>query len=347
MSDTIVDGWSIQEGLSAIDLLHALLSKWRYVVVGIGVGAIVAVGIVTSRTSRYTASTELIFLNRQDQLQLPDIPGLSGILPQIGGDLLQGPSNIKDAAYAYILMSPAVRLRVARDTFSVGEASTPMTLVEYVNEKRAREDQPYAGREKATQLSGAAMKVSSAERRALQYLGDNVEAFSKPKPRTITLEVTTASPDLSVSIAKRMVFHFRAQLRELRRKKFGQKASYLRSQLAEARTQLRKAESQLSRFEGRNQGQRTARLETARDRLERDVRMAEREYEYLLERTRDIEKKIKSKRTPFETLERPSVPITESNPPVSLVVAVFSLLGMFGGMSVAYGREALANECAE
>jgi uncharacterized protein involved in exopolysaccharide biosynthesis len=72
--------------------------------------------------------------------------------------------------------------------------------------------------------------------------------------------------------------------------------------------------------------------------------MAERKYRYLLERTREAEKKIESKRTPFETLDRPTVPLTESNHPVLLVAAVWSLLGIFAGMSVAFGRVAFANE---
>jgi uncharacterized protein involved in exopolysaccharide biosynthesis len=338
-----VPGWHTQGGLSITDLVHALVVKWRYVAAGGVIGVVFAIGVVAVRPAQYTASTDLILLNRQDQLQLPDIPGLSGLLPQIGGDLLQGPSNIKDAAYAYILMSPAVRLRVARDTFSVEEASRPMTLVEYVNQKKAREGEPYVARGKAPQLSGSGMQVSAAERRALQYLDDHLKAFSKPNPRTITLEVTTASPDLSVSIAERMVFHFRVHLQELRRQKFGQKASYLRVQLKDARNQLRKAEDRLSRFESRNQGQKTARLETERDRLERDVQMAERKYRYLLERRREVEKKIENNRAPFETLDRPTVPSNKSNHPVPLVAAVCSLLGVFAGMSVAFAQVAFAN----
>jgi uncharacterized protein involved in exopolysaccharide biosynthesis len=314
------------------------------VVAGGIIGITVAIGIVVVRPARYTATTDMVLLNRQDQLDLPDIPGLSGLLPQIGGGLLQDPSNIKDAAYAYILMSPTVRLRVAKDTFSVGEASRPMTLVEYTDKKHSGEGEVSTGKRRIPRLSGSGMQVTPAERRALQYLDDNLAAFSKPKSRTITLEVTTASPDLSVSIAERMVFHFRDQLQELRQEKFGRKASYLRSQLEDARNQLRKAEDRLSRFESRNQGQRTARLETEQDRLERDVRMAERTYQYLLKRTREVEKKIESKRTPFEMLDRPAVPLTESNHPVALVAAVCSLLGIFAGASVAFGREALTSE---
>jgi uncharacterized protein involved in exopolysaccharide biosynthesis len=287
----------------------------------------------------------MILLDRQDQPTLPDIPGLSGLLPQIGGGLLQGSSNIKDAAYAYILMSPAVRLRVARDTFSIGEAGRPMTLIEYVDEKHDAEGRTSVGQKRrSTQLSESGIQVSPTEQQALKYLDDNLAAFSKPKPRTITLEVTTASPDLSISIAERMVFHFRVQLQKLRQEKFGQKASYLRSRLEDARNQIRKVEDRLSRFESRNQGQRTARLETEQDRLERDVRMAERKYQYLLEQTREIEKKIESKRTPFETLDRPTVPPTKSNHPAPLVAAVFSLLGVFAGVSIAFGRVALADE---
>jgi uncharacterized protein involved in exopolysaccharide biosynthesis len=342
-----VPDWSTQGGLSITDLAHALVVKWRYVVGGVAIGIVLAAGVVVMRSARYTATTDLVLLNRQDQLDLPNIPGLSGLLPQIGGGLLQGPTNIKDAAYAYILMSPAVRLRVARDTFSVGEASRPMTLVEYVNQEKAREGEPYVARGKAPQLSGSGMQMSAAERRALQYLDDHLAAYHKPNPRTITLEVTTASSDLSVSIAERMVFHFRGQLQELRQQKFGQKASYLQSPLEDARNQLRKAEDRLSRFESRNQGQKTSRLETERDRLERDVRMAERKYRYLLERTREVEKKIESNRTPFETLDHPTVPLNKSNHPFPLVAAVFSLLGIFAGTSVAFGRVALANGRAE
>lgn len=339
-------GWPSQDGLSVTDLVHALVVQWKYVVAGGIIGIAVAVGIVIVRPARYTASTDMVLLNRQDQLDLPDISGLSGLLPQIGG-LPQAPSNIKDAAYAYILMSPTVRLRVARDTFRVGEASRPMTLVEYVEEKHSGEGKASTGQKRITQLSGSGMQVSPAEKRALQYLDDNLAAFFKPNPRTITLEVTTASPNLSVSIAERMVSHFRVQLRELQREKFGQESSYLQSQLEDARIQLRKAENRLARFENRNQGQRTARLETKQDRLERDVRMAERKYRYLLERTREVEKKIESKRTPFEMLDRPTVPLTESNHPVALVAAVCSLLGVFAGTSVAFGRVALADERTE
>lgn len=328
-------------------MVHALVVKWKYVVAGGVIGVTVAVGIVVVRPARYTASTDLILLNRQVQLNLPDIPGLNSLLPQIGGELPQDPSNIKDAAYAYILMSPMVRLRVARDTFSVGPASRPMTLVEYVDEKHSRGDLASTGHEEIYESTKSRVQVSSAERRALQYLDDHLAAFSKPKPRTITLEVTTASPDLSVSIAKRMVSHFRDHLQELRREKLDQKASYLRSQLEDARNQLRKAEDRLSRFESRNQGRRTARLETEQDRLERDVRIAERKYRYLLERTREVEKKIESKQTPFETLDRPTVPPNKSNHPASLVGAVFSLLGIFAGTSVAFGSVALANGRAE
>lgn len=342
-----VPGWPSQGVLSLTDLIHALVVKWKYVVAGGVIGIMVAVGIVVVRPSRYTASTDLVLLNPQEQLDLPDIPGLSSLLPQIGGGLLQGPSNIEDAAYAYILMSPSVRLRVARDTFSVGKASRPMTLIEYVDEKHSRGGEASTGQGEFSGSTKSGIQVSPAERRALRYLDDNSAAFSKPKPRTITLEVTTESPALSVSIANRMVSHFRNHLRELRQEKFDQKVSYLRSQLEEARNQLRKAENRLSRFESRNQGRRTARLETEWDRLERDVRMAERKYQYLLEQTREIEEKIESQRMPFETLDRPTVPLTESNHPAPLVVTVFSLLGILAGASVAFGRVALATERTE
>ena len=315
-------------------------------VAGSIIGLTVAAAIIVFRPVRYTSSTDIILLNQQGEFDLPDIPGLSGLLPQVAGQVLQDPSNIKDAAYAYILMSPSVRLRVARDTFRVGDTSRPMTLVQYV-EETYDEQSDLAGQRESPKLSMPEVQISAPERQALHYLDENVAAFTDPNPRTITLEVTTASPELSGSIANRMVFHFRNHLRELRREKFGEEANYLRSQLENTREQLRDAESRLSRFEGRNQGQKTARLETKRDRLERDVRMVERKYQYLLERTREIEKKIENDESPFETLDRPVVPSKSSNAPVPLVGAVFTLLGLFVGTSVALGWGTLANEHVE
>lgn len=330
------------DGLTLTDLVHALVVGSKHVVAGGAIGLMVAIVIIIARPKQYTASTDMVLVNQQDQIDLPQIPGLSSLLPQLGGQLLQDRSSIKDAAYAYILMSPSVRLRVARDTFAVDAESRSMTLVEYVNEEIDWGRGEFEKRiKRMSRSSVSGMQISMPERRAMEYLDRNLGAFSKPQPRTITLEVTTDSPALSVAIADRMIHHFRDHLRTLRREKLDQEARYLQSKLEESQSQLRRAETRLSQFEGRNQGLRSARLETKRNRLERDVRMAEREYKYLLERTREVNRKIEGKRSPFETLDRPTVPLNPSNAPRVLVIVVLSLLGVFSGSSVAFGLAAL------
>lgn len=314
-------------------------------VAGGAIGLMVAIVIIIARPKQYTASTDMVLVNQKDQIDLPQIPGLSSLLPQLSGQLLQDRSSIKDAAYAYILMSPSVRLRVARDTFAVDSASRAMTLVEYVNEEIDWGRGKFEKRGKRmSRPSVSGMQISTRERRAMQYLDRNLAAFSKPQPRTITLEVTTGSPSLSVAIADRMIHHFRGHIWSLRRENLGEEARYLQSEMEESQSQLRRVETRLSQFEGRNQGLKSARLETKRNRLERDVRMAEREYTYLLERVREVNRNLESKRSPFETLDRPTIPLHHSNEPATLVVAVLSLLGIFLGSSVAFGLVALEKE---
>ena len=308
------------EDLTLVSLL-AFLSRHRRLVLGTGLVAFLLVGLVTFfRHRSYTSTARFM-----PQASEGSLSRLSGLAATFGVTVPPADPGSSPAFYGELLKSRDVLRRTVqtRYAFAAGGDSLRGTLIELY---KSRGKTPAARRDKAA-----------------KELLDNIEVIVSRENGTIDLEVTSAYPELSQQIGRRMIDLVSEFNLSRRQTKAGAERRFVEARVAEAKDTLHAAEARLQVFLQRNRAYQSAPpLLFEHDRLQRDVSMQQQLYT-TLSQSYEVARIDEVRNTPVITLMEPPDLPAEPTPRLALVKGVLAgLVGLGLGAFIAAARQAFA-----
>lgn len=327
------------ETVQLLDILVLLARGRRLLVRTVVVFVVLAVayGLFASPTYRSTA-----WVVPEAQSEAPQsLPGLGGGLSALQGlgiNLGGLSKGLSTDAYPEILKGREVRRAVVRDTFRIPTRDTTVTLVDY-----------YVGEKGGVKIAVETLKdwmglappdsirrgryPTWKEEAAMRILAEQVTAYNSPDTGLMKISVETGSPTLSVQVVNSFVEHLSSHVHTVRTRKARQNVNFIRSRFEEAQEELSAAEEKLANFLDRNQSISTAKLRTARERLERQVQFKTDLYSELQAQLTQAEIDLKRSEPVITVVEEP-VPPLEPTSPQRVVIVILSL---FGGLVAGSG----------
>jgi uncharacterized protein involved in exopolysaccharide biosynthesis len=250
---------------------------------------------------------------------------LSGIAAQFGF-AIPGISGEQTAAFYADLLQSAEILRTVVDspiTVTRDARSVRTTLVQL--------------------LDAPGTTPADRRERAITKLRDRIRVTRGRETGVIRVAVTTRWPDVSQEIADHLLSLVNTFNLESRHSQAGAERAFIESRLAQVRSELRDAEERLLQFRQTNRDFRlSSELALQQQRLERDLSLRQEIYATLAQSYEQA--RIDEVRdTPLITIvERPILPPRPDSRSTLLKAGLALLLGLIGGIGIAFLLEALA-----
>jgi uncharacterized protein involved in exopolysaccharide biosynthesis len=240
-----------RDGVPVSWILAVLLRARRAILIATGVGVLLGVLWAVLSSPTYTSTFSFLPQSSDDGRAggLASLAGQFGIpLGAIGG--MSQPPQL----YADLLKTPEVLAPIARESFPVNASGLKRPLSEFLNvhgddSAVVRELTIRALREKVI-ASSVAVRTTNA----------------------VYVTVRTRSPQVSLSIAQRLLAGLNEYNRVTRQSQAAQERQFVEGRLAEARTSLRQAEDALQQFlQANRQFNSSPQLTFQQERLQREV----------------------------------------------------------------------------
>ncbi|MCC7053582.1 MAG: hypothetical protein IT355_09955 [Gemmatimonadaceae bacterium] len=240
--------------LTFAGLMVFLLRSRRVLLVCALTGLVLGVAAARLRSPRYSVSASFTPQTSTDQGR-GGLAGLAGMAGSLGVSLggLSG-AALSPQFYAELLKTRDVLVPIVRDSFP-GRAGA-------------------AGRRAIPELLDVGGETAALrEERASQRMREKVlEVGVSAKTGIVSVKVTTTSPELSLSLAQRLLEELNRYNLRTRQSQAGAERKFAEARLAEARISLREGEDQLQRFMQTNRSYQGAPdLVFQQSRLEREV----------------------------------------------------------------------------
>jgi uncharacterized protein involved in exopolysaccharide biosynthesis len=313
-----LDRLPADDDLTFVGLL-AFLLRHRRLVLGTGLVAFLLVGVVTFvRHRTYTSTARFM-----PQASEGSLSQLSGLAATFGVSVPAIDPGSSPAFYGELLKSRDVLRQTVetRYAFAVKGDSMHGTLVELFD----------------THGSTPAARRDAAAKELLENIDVNVSR----ETGTIDLEITTAWPELSQQVGRRMIQLVSEFNLHRRQTKAGAERRFVEARVAEAKDTLRAAEARLQAFLQRNRAYQSApSLMFEYDRLERDVTMQQQLYTTLAQ-SYEGARIDEVRNTPVITLMEPPDLPAKPDPRLALVKGLLAgILGLALGAFIAAVRQA-------
>lgn len=339
---------------SLLDLLLVVARGRRLILSTVGIFLLIGLGIVLLSAPRYTSSAKLI---REAQSEQTSLRGLSSLGRGLGLELGGSEEGLTAEAYPEIVRSREVRLSVARDTLFVPAYSEEMTFTTYTKRERSFlsrvlenvydntiglfTQRRSTGLSASGRQSGAPQSIATAEEeRAIRALSEMVSVQTDNTSGIMTVSVTTANPSLSAQLAESFVSNLTHRVQAFRTQKTRENLQFVRDRFEEAGQELREAEEVLAAFMDRNQNIQSAKLQTERERLQRQVRFKSQLYSDLQAQVTQAELDLQRSIPVITLVEEPVPPVEQGGPgPLFILIgtAIFGVLvGVLGAFILAF-----------
>ncbi|MCH8247668.1 MAG: chain-length determining protein, partial [Bacteroidetes bacterium] len=324
-----------EDEISILDLLVVLARQKRTVVRTVMWFGIVGLLIAVFSSSEYTSSATVIReVEDGSGAASSALDALRGFGIGVGG----ASSGLTADAYPDIVKSREVRLAVARDTFRFSGRDEEMTFVEYVDRypgffSRIREYTIGLPGKIVRAISGAPaldfagssgiMVLTAEEENTIERISEMLRTSEDLDSGLMTISVISNDRLLSVQLALSFVDQLVERVRAVYTEKSRQNLDFIQERFEEAELKLAGADSALAQFEDRNVGVTSARLETERQRLQRQVTFKTQLYSDLQTQLTHTEIELQRAEPVITVLERPVAPLEASGPRRSLTLVLF------------------------
>lgn len=297
-------------------------------------------------------------------------------LQQLGINVGGSQEGLGPAAYPNLLTGRNVQLRVVRDTLRVAHLDTSYVLADYLTRPKGilektvdvvsrytvglprqileafEEDPPprtlstSTAEDGETDVGGQEVQVypTAQEERAMSLLESMYSVSRGSETGFITIRATSKDPHLSSQIVERLIHHFRDRVSAIRTKKAKENLAFIEDQFTQAEQELERAETRLANFLDRNTGLQTAKLETERARLERQVRFKENLYDRLQSQRAQAQVELQRSEPVITVVEDPVPPLSPSGPNRVMYLLAFVALGTMVGIGFVFVRTFLSNQ---
>jgi len=354
MSDPEADQTTVhkrdnEQDVSVLDLMLVVARK-RDLILRLTIGAMF-IGLLYSIFAPIEFKTQTRFVKAQTSsstggIASQGISALQGLGFSLGG--LGETTGLTPQAYPEVIKSQPVRIAVARDTFYFPAYGERMTFVDFHEREQGivieivKAVQKYTvglpgmllNREPSTSTTRESVHValSEIERDAITRLAEMSSVQTDDLSGIVSLEVSAPHPVLSAEINDRIREEFTRQIQRIRTQKARENLTFVEQELENARIDLQQSEESLAAFTDRNQNISTARLQTERERLQRQVRFASNVFENLQAQVTQARLELKRSEPVVTVLEPPIPPNERSAPKRKLIVILSIMIGL--GLSI-------------
>jgi len=308
----------------------------------------IAYALVASE--EYTSTAKVV---REAQEDMPS--GLSGGLSALRGfgiNIGGASSGLTPQAYADILSSREVRLAVVRDTFYFAGEERTTTFVDYVDRPPGLIGtilkytiglpgtimEALQGDQRAVveTQSGAPIYPTEAEEEAIKVIGDRISSSVDQETGLMSVSVTAGEARLAAGLTESFLQHLTDRVGAIRTEKARRNLAFMEERFTEVEQELRAAEEELATFVDRNSGIQSARLETERERLQRQVSFKSELYQQLQAQVTQARIELQRSEPVITVVEEPVPPMERSAPKRTLIVFLTLILGGFIGIGAAF-----------
>lgn len=339
---------------SEVTLLDGLLivaRKKKVIVYAVAVFTLLGFLYAVLAPTEYTSTAQVV---REAPIDATNLPGgLAAISSGLGLSLGARSSGLTPDAYPLILKSREVRLAVARETYYFPDVERRMSYVDYYNREPGvgyliwkytvrlpwtlkKELFPAPPRSAGTDSSGAIVYPTEEEEEAIEDLLARVSSSVDIESGIMSIRFTAGDPGPAASITHRFLSHLTERVRSIRTSKTRQTLDFVSQRFENAKQELRQAEEELARFTDRNQSINSARLQTERDRLQRQVRFASDLYSDLQKQVTQSRIEVQRSEPVITIVEEPVPPLERSSPKRTILLVMSVILGFLAGVVLAF-----------
>ena len=336
---------------SLFDLALLVLKNGRLLLVLTMLFGVLGLFIAITADAEYTTSTTVICESETDQ----SVSGMGNLslLRGLGLNLGGGSMGLTAETYPDILLSREVRLAVVRDSFFFPELGKKTSYVEFATRptlmgaiKRNTIRVPgriiaaLSNTTAATAPAGAAASPfpTRQEEIAMRSLIGLVDPSMDLDTGLLTIEITSNAANLSTDLAESFLHHLARRLEDLRTQKARQNLQFIEARFKDAEEALAAAEDALARFNDRNVNPQSARLNTDKMRLERQLSFKTELYSDLQTQLTQEKIEFERNRPVMTVLEYPAPPIDPSGPSRLLIIITSLMFGVMLAITIALTR---------
>jgi tyrosine-protein kinase Etk/Wzc len=354
-TNTDLSSSALDEKVSFLDGALVFAQRRGLFVRVLVVASIIGLVVALIMPAKY-ASTATVVRETQESSR----SGASAALTALRGfglDVGGVTTGLSAEAYPALIRSREVRLAVVRDTLLLGDRH--LTFVQFMNEGQSLLGRIGKGvREYTVGLPGKIRRIFSpvpprtpggasgyptkAEEDAIIALNKITSVSEDGASGLMRIIVSSGDPRLSERLASLFVQQLVERVREVYTGKARENLDFIARKLLEAEAGLRQAEEVLASFEDRNLGMSLSRLETDRQRLQRQVNFKAQLYSELLAQNAQAEVDLQKSEPVITVVERPVPPLQPTGPSRPLIFFGFVLAG-----GMIFGITALSQHALE
>ncbi len=308
-----------------ISLLHLLsvLLRRRYAIAAWTIGTTLLVVAYSIFTFSPTYTSDTSFIPQGAARGGGELRAMAG---RFGVSVPSEGASESPAFYSELLRSREILRQVLGDTFAV-------------NQVRRGETVHRTGT--VLELNGIESEDMTIRRdRGVRWLRNAIATTTRPEIGSVTLSVTTAWPEVSAGIARRLVTLVNDFNLQTRQSQAAAERTFTEERLSEARDELLHAENELKRFlEANRQFENSPELLFEYDRLGRQVALRQ-DVVASLSQSYEQARITEVRNLPIITVvEPPEEPVQRDPRGLALRAVLGLMLGGVMGVSFAFGRE--------
>jgi uncharacterized protein involved in exopolysaccharide biosynthesis len=239
-----------------------------------------------------------------------------------------------------------------RDTFYFADEDTSTTFVDYMDRPPGLVGtvlkytiglpgtilEALQGDQRAPVATQSDVRVypTEAEEKATKAISERITSSVNQETGLMSVSVTAGEPRLAAGLTESFLQHLTDRVSAIRTEKARRNLAFMEERFAEVEQELRAAEEALATFVDRNSGIQSARLETERERLQRQVSFKSELYQQLQAQVTQARIELQRSEPVITVVEEPVPPINRSAPRRMLIVLLSVIFGGFLGVGAAF-----------
>lgn len=340
-----------KEEISLLDILVEFTKNLKLTIRLIVISFLIGLAFVLFKTSVYTASSGVVAeLDNGSEMRLSS--GLSA-LKSFGLNLGSAGSGLLPETYPELIKSREVLYQVIHMPFYFKSPDSTIQFVDYIGYKDIYYYlkkytiklpftiigfiRPKLDIKKLKDNSGNILSLSEDEHKAVSILmNDIVSTKIDDETGIITINVSTSDRNLSAYINEAVLSSFQNHIRQIYNQKNSENLNFIKTQLQQSKSELRKSEQAVVKFLEQNSNPKTIQLQTELERLKRDVSFKAGLYSELQIQYTQTSIELKKKEPVIRIVERPTPPINPSGLGKITILIIFMFIGFLTALIIVF-----------
>lgn len=345
----IVDNSNDLVEIQLSDVLVFLKRSRRVMLIGGMIGALLGGGYAVLLSNMFsTRVTIMPEVQTKNGLNLGNLGSLAGLAGVNLDNLTNAAETIRPELYPTVVASVPFSLHLLQSDVYSTEFKLKQRLEAYL---MAHKEQTLLGRldnlltsddqdklVDPTNHSGM-LQLTKGQEKRIEEIQNNIIVDYDKKTGIITLSVTMPDPVVATMVANQSLAFLKNYITSYRTQKARTEANFLEKQVIKAKQRYQAAEYALSTYRDRNRSLflNTAKIEEQR--IQADYTLAQDIYNTLSKQAEMAKIKVQEETPVFQVLDPAQVPLKKSKPKRLAYIIVFTVLGLFVGLSTKIVKE--------